>query len=56
MTCPRDGTWFNSKDSKEIGPGSTHTFEYDNKKKGRYHCTYDQENKRYDFYVQGKGE
>lgn len=29
-------------------------FEYENKKKGLYHCNY--ENQNYYFYVQGKGE
>ncbi|TNN01558.1 hypothetical protein fugu_010940 [Takifugu bimaculatus] len=49
MTCPRNGKWF--KEKKEVSEGPDYAFEYDNKK-ARYHCTY--ENKRYDFYVQGK--
>lgn len=54
MTCPEKGKWF-SKDNKEIQENSyTYTFEYDNNKKGRYYCTYDE--MRYNFYVQGKGE
>lgn len=55
MTCPGEGTWFNSKDNKKISEANaTYTFEYDNYKKGRYHCTYN--DMRYNFYVQGKGE
>lgn len=54
MTCPQHGTWYNSKDGKTIGDGLTHTFEYDNSKKGRYHCMND--DMRYNFYLQGKGE
>lgn len=54
MTCPQYGHWFNNKDTSEIYEAEEYTFEYDNKNHGRYHCTYG--DKRYNFYVKGKGE
>lgn len=54
MTCPQHGEWFHGKDSKAIHDGYTYTFKYDDSKKGRYYCK--NNDMRYNFYVQGKGE
>ncbi|XP_041653473.1 T-cell surface glycoprotein CD3 epsilon chain-like [Cheilinus undulatus] len=52
MTCPEEGEWFKNKDKLSTENTSTYEVEYDNKKKGSYHCV--TESGTYHFYVQGK--
>lgn len=56
MICPDKGTWY-KKNGQELGEREArkeHTQKYDNDMKGLYHCEFD--NRKYYFYVQGKGE
>lgn len=55
LTCPEVGDWFDRNNKSLELQTKTHEFVYNSKKKGPYHCSYGG-NKRYSFYVQGKGE
>lgn len=56
MTCPKSGTWhYKDKQIMDSPPDTTLTLTYGNDKKGLYYCEYDSD-KKYYFFVQGKGE
>ncbi|KAM7413532.1 hypothetical protein PAMA_020758 [Pampus argenteus] len=54
MTCPEEGKWFQKGVLKQETKTQDYEVVYDSNTKGTYHCEYDNGQKKYYFYVQGK--